>query len=92
MFAGPISDNEGNVVIAEGETIPFDERIDCCQWLVEGVVGADPRLTVDGPRAGDAPYSVSLEVRGLTKSFYGVAGDRRRRLRRRQRRGPRAAR
>jgi len=39
MFAGPIADNEGNVVIAEGETIPFDERIDCCQWLVDGVVG-----------------------------------------------------
>ena len=42
MFAGPISDNEGNVVIAEGETIPFDERIDCCQWLVDGVIGEIP--------------------------------------------------
>jgi basic membrane protein A and related proteins len=42
MFAGPITDNEGNVVIAEGETIPFAERIDCCQWLVEGVVGQIP--------------------------------------------------
>ena len=42
MFAGPIVDNEGNVVIAEGETIPFAERIECCQWLVEGVVGSIP--------------------------------------------------
>ena len=42
IFAGPISDNEGNVVIAEGETIPFDERIDCCQWLVADVVGQIP--------------------------------------------------
>ncbi|MEM9714085.1 MAG: BMP family ABC transporter substrate-binding protein [Actinomycetota bacterium] len=41
-FAGPISDNEGNVVIAEGETIPFEERINCCQWLVEGVNGSIP--------------------------------------------------
>lgn len=42
MFAGPIFDNEGNEVIPEGGTIPFDERIDCCQWLVEGVVGSIP--------------------------------------------------
>ena len=42
MFAGPITDNQGNVVIAEGETIPFAERIECCQWLVEGVVGEIP--------------------------------------------------
>ncbi len=42
MFAGPISDNAGNVVIADGDTIAFDKRIDCCQWLVEGVVGSIP--------------------------------------------------
>ena len=42
MFAGPISDNQGNVVIAEGETIPFAERSLCCQWLVEGIVGEIP--------------------------------------------------
>lgn len=42
MFAGPISDNQGNVVIAEGETIPFGERSLCCQWLVEGIVGEIP--------------------------------------------------
>ncbi len=42
IFAGPISDNAGNVVIADGETVPFETRIDCCQWLVEGVVGEIP--------------------------------------------------
>lgn len=42
MFAGPISDNQGNIVIAEGETIPFEERSLCCQWLVEGIVGEIP--------------------------------------------------
>jgi len=42
MFAGPITDNQGNVVVAEGETIPFEERIECCQWLVEGVIGEIP--------------------------------------------------
>jgi basic membrane protein A len=42
MFSGPITDNEGNVVIGEGETVPFAERIECCQWLVEGVVGEIP--------------------------------------------------
>ena len=42
IFAGPISDNAGNVVIAEGETVPFETRSECCQWLVEGVVGEIP--------------------------------------------------
>lgn len=42
MFAGPITDNEGNVVITEGETIPFDERAECCQFFVEGVSGEIP--------------------------------------------------
>lgn len=42
MFAGPIFDNQGNEVIAEGETIPFAERSFCCQWLVEGIVGEIP--------------------------------------------------
>ena len=41
-FAGPISDNEGNVVIAGGETIPWGERTLCCQWLIEGVIGEIP--------------------------------------------------
>jgi len=42
MFAGPITDNKGNVVIAEGDTVSFDKRIDCCQWLAQGVVGEIP--------------------------------------------------
>lgn len=42
MFAGPITDNAGNVVIAEGETVPFETRTECCQWLVEGIVGEIP--------------------------------------------------
>ncbi len=42
MFAGPITDNAGNIVIAEGETIPFAERTECCQWLVKGVSGEIP--------------------------------------------------
>jgi basic membrane protein A len=43
IFAGPIQDNEGNLVIPEGETIPFEERTACCQWLVEGVEGSVPQ-------------------------------------------------
>lgn len=39
-FAGPLVDNEGNVVVAEGETIPFAERTTCCLWLIEGVEGS----------------------------------------------------
>lgn len=41
-WAGPILDNQGNVVIAEGETVPYEERVACCQWLVEGVIGEIP--------------------------------------------------
>lgn len=42
MFAGPIMDNQGGVAIAEGETIPFEERIVCCDFFVEGVSGEIP--------------------------------------------------
>lgn len=42
FFAGPIFDNQGNLVVAEGETIPFEERSLCCNWLVEGVIGEIP--------------------------------------------------
>lgn len=42
IFAGPIFDNEGNEVVAEGSTIPFDERYECCDWLIEGVDGQVP--------------------------------------------------
>lgn len=39
-FAGPLVDNEGNVVVAEGGTIPFEERTACCLWLIEGIEGS----------------------------------------------------
>ncbi|MGI9596511.1 MAG: BMP family ABC transporter substrate-binding protein, partial [Acidimicrobiales bacterium] len=39
-FAGPLVDNEGNEVVAEGETIPFEERSVCCLWLIEGIEGS----------------------------------------------------
>ncbi len=42
MFAGPITSNAGVVVVAEGATIPFETRTECCQWLVDGVVGEIP--------------------------------------------------
>ena len=41
-FAGPIVDNQGNVVVPEGGTVPWGERTACCQWLIEGVVGEIP--------------------------------------------------
>jgi basic membrane protein A len=43
FFAGPIRDNHGNVVVPEGETIPRDQRVTCCKWLVEGVEGEVPQ-------------------------------------------------
>ncbi|MGI9624686.1 MAG: BMP family ABC transporter substrate-binding protein [Acidimicrobiales bacterium] len=39
-FAGPLVDNEGNVQVAEGETIPFEERTLCCLWLIDGIDGS----------------------------------------------------
>ena len=41
-FAGPITDNQGNVVVADGATIAWEERTLCCQWLIEGVIGEIP--------------------------------------------------
>ena len=43
VFAGPIRDNNGKVVVAEGETIPKDERITCCDFFVEGIEGEIPK-------------------------------------------------
>lgn len=40
VLAGPMVDNEGNVQVPEGETIPFEERPACCTWLLEGVEGS----------------------------------------------------
>ena len=42
VFAGPISDNKGEVVVAEGDTIPKEERITCCDFFVEGIEGEIP--------------------------------------------------
>ena len=42
IFAGPILDNQGNEVVAEGDTIPFESRYECCDYLIEGVVGEVP--------------------------------------------------
>ena len=39
-FAGPLRDNEGNEIVPEGGTIPFEERTTCCLWLIEGVEGS----------------------------------------------------
>jgi hypothetical protein len=42
IFAGPLFDNQGNQIAAEGETITKDERPSCCLWLVEGIEGEIP--------------------------------------------------
>jgi basic membrane protein A and related proteins len=42
MFAGPIADNTGAVVIADGDSVPFESRTECCQWLVDGITGEIP--------------------------------------------------
>jgi len=39
-FAGPLVDNEGNVQVPDGGTIPFGERTLCCLWLIEGIEGS----------------------------------------------------
>ncbi|MGI9417729.1 MAG: BMP family ABC transporter substrate-binding protein [Geminicoccaceae bacterium] len=41
-WAGPISDNLGNEVVAEGATLAIDE-INGMGWLIEGVVGEVPK-------------------------------------------------
>ena len=42
IFAGPILDNQGNEIVAEGGTITKDERPGCCLWLIEGIEGEIP--------------------------------------------------
>ena len=42
IFAGPIFDNQGNEIVAEGATIPREERPACCLWLIEGIEGEIP--------------------------------------------------
>lgn len=41
MFTGPISDNQGNEVIAEGETATYEDLMSM-SYLVEGVIGEVP--------------------------------------------------
>jgi basic membrane protein A and related proteins len=42
IFAGPITDNQGATKVAEGDTIPLDQRSACCDWYVQGVEGTVP--------------------------------------------------
>lgn len=39
VFAGPIKDQEGNIKVAEGETLT-DDAMSSVDWFVEGVVGS----------------------------------------------------
>lgn len=43
VFAGPIADNQGQVRVADGETISVAERPACCDWYVENVEGSVPQ-------------------------------------------------
>ncbi|MEA2330103.1 MAG: basic rane protein [Thermoleophilaceae bacterium] len=40
VFAGPIEDNGGKVVVADGATIEPAERSLCCDWLIAGAEGS----------------------------------------------------
>lgn len=39
VFAGPMVDRDGNVVVPEGEALEFFDRAICCEWVIEGVQG-----------------------------------------------------
>ena len=39
VFAGPIVDRDGNIVVPEGESLDFFSRAICCEWVIEGVQG-----------------------------------------------------
>jgi basic membrane protein A len=41
VFTGPIKDNTGELRVAEGETMPDEDKL-AFDWLVEGVVGSIP--------------------------------------------------
>jgi len=41
VFAGPLKDNEGNVVAEEGQVVS-DEELKGINWLVENIIGAIP--------------------------------------------------
>lgn len=42
IFAGPLFDNAGNEIVPAGGTIAFEERYECCDYLIEGVIGEVP--------------------------------------------------
>ena len=39
VFAGPLVDRDGNVIVPEGEAMDFFSRAVCCDWVIEGVQG-----------------------------------------------------
>ena len=39
VFAGPLMDRDGNVIVPEGESLDFFSRAVCCDWVIEGVQG-----------------------------------------------------
>ena len=39
VFAGPIVDRDGTIVVPEGESLDFFSRAICCEWVIEGVHG-----------------------------------------------------
>ena len=40
VFAGPLGDRDGNIIVPEGEVLGFFDRAVCCDWVIEGVQGA----------------------------------------------------
>ncbi|MNP80544.1 Purine-binding protein precursor [compost metagenome] len=42
VFAGPISDNQGNVKVQEGQTLTLEEVLGM-NWLAKGVEGTIPQ-------------------------------------------------
>jgi basic membrane protein A len=44
IFTGPITDNEGNTKVEDGDVLDTsDELLACCDWHVDGVVGKVPK-------------------------------------------------
>ena len=39
VFAGPLADRDGNIIVPEGEVLGFFDRAVCCDWVIEGVQG-----------------------------------------------------
>jgi len=75
FFAGPLVDNEGNVVVAEGDTIPFDERTTCCLWLLEGISGGSSGSTDSDSGDAAAPAEDSTDSIKVALLLPGVRND-----------------